>query len=71
MLQCRLQHERQFVFMPGGHYGHVGDVPQIRYVKHAVVRRPVLSHQACPVQAENYRQVLQADIVNNLVVGAL
>ena len=47
------------------HAAQVGDVEQ------AVVRRAVLRRKPGAVHAEDHRQILQADVVNDAVVGAL
>ena len=67
----RGHHARQFVLVLGGHEGQVGDVPQIGNVECPVMGGPVLAHQAAPVQEEFHAQILQAHVVDDLVVGAL
>ena len=61
----------QFILVFGRHQGHVGQVPQIGDVKGAVVGRAVAADNASPVKGKGDRQVLQADIVKNLVIGPL
>ena len=55
----------------GREHHHVRDGAQVREVEHAVMRRAVLAHEPGAVQAEDHVQVLQRDVHDQLVVGAL
>ena len=61
----------QLVLVLGSHQGHVGQVPQIREIKGAMMGRTVVTHHPGTVQSKSDRQILQADIVENVVIGAL
>ena len=50
---------------------HVGDRAQVAQVEDAVVRRPVLADKPGAVEAEHHVQVLQRDVHDHLVIGAL
>ena len=50
---------------------HIFDASEIRYIVNALVRFPVAGDKARPVYTQSYRAVVQAHIVNYLVVGAL
>ena len=71
MGQGRGQHVLQLGFVARGHDHQARDMAQKGQVVHAVVRGPVLSDQAAPVQAEGHVQILQADVVHDLIVGTL
>ena len=55
----------------GGHDDHVGDAAQVGKVEDAVVRPAVVADEAGAVQEEADGQMLQGDIVDDRVVGAL
>ena len=50
---------------------HVGDVTQEGHVEDALVGGAVVAHEPCAVHAEDHGEVLQAHVVDYLVVGAL
>ena len=49
----------------------VGQVAQERQVEEPLVGLAVFAHDAAPVQGKDHRQVLQADVVEHLVIGPL
>ncbi len=61
----------EFVFILGGQDGHVGNGPQIGQIEETMMGGPVVSHEAATVQGQDDGKLLQADVVENLVVGAL
>src|ERR1035441_8321778 len=67
----REEHVGQLVLVLGHHVDHVGDAAEIADVEQAVVRGTVVGREAAAIQAENHRQVLQADIVNDRIESAL
>ena len=67
---CR-EHMAKLLLVLWRHDAHVGHLAQVREVEDAVMRRAVLADEAGAVEAERHGQVLQADIVDELVVGAL
>ena len=52
-------------------YGYVRQTPQHGDVEHPVVRAPVRTHAARPVDGEHHRQVHDAHVVHDLVERAL
>jgi hypothetical protein len=60
-----------FVLVGRRQHAHVRDAAQVRDVVVAGVRRAVGADQAGAVEREDDRQVLDRDIVDQLVVGAL
>ena len=67
----KLQHFSQLPEILGRYYTHIRDRRQIRQIENALVRLPVASHKSGTVHAEQYRQILDTDIVDYLVIGAL
>src|ERR1044072_685146 len=55
----------------GRHHGHVRHAAQVGYVQEAVMRRPVAADDTGAIHAELDVEVLQADVVDDLVKGAL
>ena len=70
-VQRGLQHMPELVLILRSHDRHVGQAAQIGQVEDAVMRSPVVSGKPGAVDGEGHRQALQADIMNDLVVGAL
>ena len=71
VLQRGEHHVGQFVLVLGDHVDDVGDAAQIADVEEAVVRGAVVAGEAAAIHAEDHGQVLQADVVHDLVEGAL
>jgi hypothetical protein len=67
----REQHLAALVLVGRRHHGHVRDAAQVRQVERAVMRRAVGPDQAAAIEREHDRQVLQGNVVDQLVVGAL
>ena len=65
------QHVGQLVFVFGHHVHHVRNAAQITDVENPVVGGTVVGGEAAPIHAEDHRQVLQADIVDDGIEGAL
>ena len=61
----------QLVFVLGRHDDDVRDGPQVREVEEPVVGRAVVAHDAAAVQGEHHGELLEADVVQHLVVGPL
>ena len=68
---CRENHLPQFVFVLRRKDIHLRDCSQVRQIECAVMCCAVLADQPRPVQTKQHRQILQADVVENLVVAAL
>ena len=71
MLQGGEEHVGEFVFVLGAHVDDVGNAAQVADIEEAVMRRPVVSAQPTAIHAEDYGQVLQADVVHNGIKAAL
>ena len=69
MLQGEAKHRGDVQLVAGGHDDHVGEEPQVGRVEDAVMRRSVGAGQAGAVEAEDDRQVLQGDFLEDLVEG--
>src|ERR1039457_3612273 len=67
----REEHVGQLVLVLGHHVDNVGDAAEIADVEQAVVGGTVVGREAAAIHAENHRQVLQADIVNDRIESAL
>ena len=70
-LQCCIKHLPQLIFILRHHDSHIRHLAQIREIEHPMVGRTVRAHQSGPIQAEHHRKVLQAHIVEHLVIGPL
>jgi hypothetical protein len=70
-VEARVQHVDEFVLVLGLHDRGVGHAAEIGEVEEAVVRGAVVGREAGAIHAEGDRQVLQRDVVNDLIVGAL
>ena len=66
-----LQHVLEFVFVLRRHDDKVWDGTEEGEIEQAVVGGAVGPDEAAPVQRQDYGQLLQADVVDHLVVGAL
>ena len=66
-----VEHLAAFVFVRRGHYRHIGNATQVTQIKAARMGRAIGSHQPGAVNRQHDRQILQGDIVNQLVIGAL
>ena len=66
-----LQHRLQLIKILGGQKGQPRNRRQIGDVKNTVMRDAVVADQPGPVHRENNRQILDADVMNHLVVPAL
>ena len=67
----RGEHVLQLVLVARRHEDDIGHVPQKSDIVDALMSRAVVGHDPRPVQGEHDRQVLEADVVIDLVVGAL
>ncbi len=61
----------EFVLVLGRHHQGIGKVSKIRNVEQPLVGGPIAAHQPSPIQGKGHVQVLKADIVHHLIVGAL
>ena len=66
-----MQGGAQFAAIGGGDEGHVGQGQQVGQVEYPVMGRSVGSYDSGAVYQQAYRKVLQGDVVDDLVVGAL
>ena len=64
-------HVDQFILVLRRHGDDVRHAAQIGDVEQAVMRRAVVGGKPGAVHAENHRQILQAHVVMNAIVGAL
>ena len=71
MPQGEVEHRRQVFLVARGHDDHVGKDSQISQVVRAVVSGPIGTDQAGAVNAEDDRQVLKGDFLEDLVVRSL
>ncbi len=69
--EARVEHLAAFILVGGRHYRHVRHAAQVRKIEGAEVRRAVGADDARAIDREDDRQVLQRDVVDQLVVGAL
>jgi len=70
-LQRGQHHVRQLVFVFGGHDNDVGDIAEIADIEESVMGGAVVAGEAGAVHAEDNRELLQADIVNDGIERAL
>ena len=71
MGQRGVQHVHQHRLVARRHQHHVRQAAQVGDVEDAVVGRPVVADQSRPVHREDHRELLQADVVYDLIVGPL
>ena len=67
----RPEHVDELVLVLGLHVDEVRDVAEVADVEEAVVGGAVVAAEAAAVHAEADREVLQRDVMNDHVVGAL
>ena len=70
-LQRGEHHVGQLIFVFGSHDDDFGNVAQVADVEKSVVSGTVVTGEAGPVHAEDDRQFLQANVVDDGVKGAL
>jgi hypothetical protein len=70
-LQRGQHHVGELVLVLGRHQHDIGNIPQVADVEEAVVRGAVVAGEPGAVHAEDHRQLLQADVVDDGVEGAL
>ena len=66
-----VDHVAQLGLVGRGHHDEIRQRAQISEVEAAGVRRPVGADQPGAVHREAHRQILDRDVVDDLVVGAL
>ena len=66
-----LQHLPALIFIAGCTNHHIGDAAQIRQVEGAMMRGPVLTHEARPINSQSDVEALQGHIMYELIVAAL
>ena len=62
-----VEHGGEVVLVSGGQHRQIGKQAEITQIEGAVVRGTVGAGQAGPVDHEHHRQVLQADLLEDLV----
>ena len=67
----RPEHVDEFVFILRLHVDEVRDMPEIADIEKAVMRRAVVAAESRAIHAKRDVQVLERDVVNDHVVGAL
>jgi hypothetical protein len=65
------QHVAELVFVFRRHHGHVGETAEIGQVEDPMMRAAVISGKTGAVDGERHRQPLQANIMDDLIVGTL
>ena len=71
MIDRGLDHVPQFVFVLRRHDRHIGQAAQVGEIEDAVMGAAVVPGEPGAIHREDDRQTLHADIVNDLIVGAL
>ncbi|CDN43885.1 hypothetical protein BN871_DS_00300 [Paenibacillus sp. P22] len=71
VIDGRFHHVAKLVLILGHHQHHVRNMAQVGDIVHAVMRLAVRTDKARPVDGENDIRVLPANIMDDLVVGAL
>ena len=66
-----IEHVDELILVLGRHVDDIGNTPHIGDVEQAVMGGPVIPGKPPPVHTEDHRQILQADVVDNLVVSPL
>ena len=66
-----IQHLTTFVFVTWRHDNHVRDAAQERKIECTLVRLAVSTHDACAVDSKQHRQLLDGNVMDHLIVGAL
>jgi hypothetical protein len=61
----------KLIFIFRYHDDKVWDVTEIRKIKQPMVGRAILSHNPSTVQCKDYREILQANILDELVISSL
>ena len=70
-LSAELHHALELMPVPGQGNGHIGRMAQIAQGVHPLMGGAILAHQSSPIHHQTNRQLIQADIVQNLIVRAL
>ena len=66
-IKCR----GQFLFIHRRNHGHIRNICKVRNIKYSLVGVAVSAHNSASIHRENNRQIVQADIMNDLVVSTL
>jgi hypothetical protein len=61
----------QLVLVLRRHHNEVGDGAQVTDVKHPLMGLPVVADHTATIDGEHDRKMLDTDVVNHLIVGAL
>ena len=67
----KIQHILQFPQIFRSHHAHIGHGGQIGVIKDSLMGFSVAPHQPGPVNAEQHRKILNAHVVNHLVIPPL
>ena len=65
--QRPVEHRRKVVLVAGREHRHVGEQSQVAEIEGAVVRGAIRARQPGPVEHKHNRQVLEADLLEDLV----
>src|SRR5579875_2752713 len=71
VVDSRFEHVAQLVLVLRCHHDHVRQAAEIGKVEHTVMGTAILTGEAGAVHREDDRQVLDANVMNDLVVGTL
>ena len=66
-----IQHLTTLVFVAWRHDHHIRDAAQEGEIKRALVRLAVSPHNARAIDSKQHRQLLNGNVMDNLIVGAL
>ena len=66
-----MEHVHEHRLVARGHQDDVRQAPQVGDIEYAVVGRPVVADQTGAVHREHHVETLEADVVDDLVVGPL
>src|SRR5713226_750360 len=71
VLNGGLHHMLKLVLVLRRHNDHVGHRAHVSEIEYTVMRRSIGTHQTSSVEGEDHMQILDADIVQDLIVAAL
>src|SRR5699024_1872419 len=69
--QSRYHGRPQFNLIPGSDDAQIGNMPEEGEVERPVMRRTVFADKPRPIQTERHREILDADVMDDLIVGTL
>jgi hypothetical protein len=71
MVIARGQQLVGFILIARSHDDHIGDASQVGEIIATGMSRSIFSNQASAIDSKQHIQILQCDIVNELIIGAL